>query len=106
MSYAHVNVWSLSKDGASWDATAAREMGERLRREPGFHFYALIRTAESEAVAVTVFASAQALEAALVRIAPFVRETIRPLTSGEPERRQGPVIYATTTSEELDTRAA
>ena len=106
MSYAHINVWRLSEAGTSWESTTAREIGEHLRQQPGFLFYGLIRTAEWEAIAVTIFASAHALENALMRIAPLVRDRLAPLTAGEPERRKGVVIYAVTAGGEFDARAA
>jgi hypothetical protein len=34
--YAHVNVWRLNDEGAAWDDAAAREVAERIAREPGF----------------------------------------------------------------------
>jgi predicted phosphoribosyltransferase len=93
--YAHLNIWRLNDAGASWDNTTAREIGERLRRQPGFRFYTVIRTSEWEVAALTVFASQSALEAALDVVAPLVRERVRELTAGEPERREGVVLYAT-----------
>jgi hypothetical protein len=65
--YAHVNIWRLS------DA----------------------RTAEWEAVAITIFDSEADRERGLGSVKPLVEERVRALTVGEPERRQGVVPYAT-----------
>lgn len=91
--WAHVNVWRLSAADESENATAARAVGERLRRQPGFCLYALVRTAEREVVAVTVFLSEDELESALDEVADVVGERVRPLAGEAPERRAGPVLH-------------
>jgi heme-degrading monooxygenase HmoA len=91
--YAHVNIWRLSPTGATSDDSAARAVAARLRAQPGFRSYTLIRTGEREVVAVTLFDTAEQLEAAVRSLADLVRERIAPLTVGEPERRRGEVLY-------------
>ena len=95
--YAHVNIWRLNDAGASSDDTVAREVAGRLRAQPGFRAYTLVRTGEQEVVAVTVFDSEDRLEAALRTVADVVRDRIGPLTAGPPERRRGDVLYHTAT---------
>lgn len=101
--HAHINIWHDA--GASWEDTTAREIGERLRRQPGRRFCALVRTAEREVVAIAIFDSEADLERAVATVAPLVHERVRALTVGEPERRQGAVLYATG-PEPAATRAA
>jgi hypothetical protein len=91
--YAHVNIWQLTPAGASSDSTAAREIAARLRMQPGFHSYTLIRTGPQEVVAVTVFDSQEQLVSAMHKVTSVVREQIDPLAHGEPERRRGEVLY-------------
>jgi predicted small metal-binding protein len=91
--WAHVNVWRLSAADESENATTARAVGERLRRQPGFRLYALVRTAEREVVAVTVFASEDELASALDQVTDVVGERVRPLAGEAPERRAGPVLH-------------
>lgn len=91
--YAHVNLWHLTPAGASSDATAAREVAARLRMQPGFRTYTLIRTSPQEVVAVTVFDSQEQMVSAMHTVAPVVREQVDPLAQGEPERRGGEVLY-------------
>jgi hypothetical protein len=90
--YAHVNVWRLNDAGATWDDTAAREIAERIAKEPGFRAYTCVRTAEWEVVALTVFDSEAQLLAAVERLRPIVRERVRPLAAGPPARREGTVL--------------
>jgi hypothetical protein len=94
--YAHVNIRRLSEVGLAADDTAARELGARLREQPRFRSYTLIRTGEREVVAVTVFESQDQLAAALGAVADLVRQQIAPLVEGEPERRRGDVLHHST----------
>ena len=89
---AHINVWTMNENGASSNNQTGVEMGERLRDQPGFVSYTLARTGEAEMVAVTVFQSEPQMQAALEKVGDFVRERVRPLASGDPERRQGDVL--------------
>ena len=96
MMYAHVNIWRLSEAGASDDDTAARELTDRLRQQPGFRAYTLVRSGEREVVALIMFDTEEQLERALESAADFVRERIGPLTQGQPERRGGNVLHHAT----------
>ena len=93
--FAHVNIWHLSERGSSTDDTAGREIGTRLSQQEGFQSYTLVRTAEREVVAITVFDTRDHLELAVHSLAGFVRERLAPLAAGEPERRSGDVLYHT-----------
>jgi hypothetical protein len=91
--YAHVNIWRLNDAGASWDDTAAQEVAVRLRVQPGFRSYTLIRTHEWEVVAVTIFDSQSQLESAMRNVADLVNTRVKPLAEQPPDRRAGAVIY-------------
>lgn len=91
--YAHVNIWHLTPEGASSDATAARDIAARLRTQPGFRTYTLIRTGPQEVVAVTVFDSREQMDSAVHEVAAIVRAEVDPLAQSEPERRRGDVLY-------------
>jgi heme-degrading monooxygenase HmoA len=91
--HAHVNVWRLNEAGGSGDDAVARQVAERLAAQPGFRSYTLIRTGEREVVAVTVFDSADELEAAARAAAELVEERVHPLAAGAPERRRGEVVF-------------
>ena len=91
--YAHVNIWRLNEAGESSSTGAARMVAERLRDQPGFRSYALIRTGPREVVAVTVFETQAQLAAALPAVADVVDARVAPLAAGEPERREGEVAY-------------
>jgi heme-degrading monooxygenase HmoA len=93
--YAHINIWHLNERGGSSDDTAAREIGAELSKQPGFRSYTLVRTGEREVVAVTLFDSADHLDAATRTLVDFVRARVGPLADGEPERRRGDVLYHT-----------
>ena len=93
--YAHVNIWRLNDAGASTDDTVAREVAAALSRRPGFRSYTLVRTGEREVVAVTVFDSADHLDAAVQTVADLVRRRVEPLAAGPPERRRGAVVHHT-----------
>lgn len=90
--YAHVNVWTLTDRGAAWKDDAAKAIAARLRDQPGFHSYTVIRTGEWELVVVTVFDTAEELERAIEAVGPTVREHIVPLVEPRPEKRQGAVL--------------
>ena len=90
--YAHVNVWRLNDEGAAWDDTAAREIGERISREPGFRAYTCVRTGEWEVVVLTVFDSEAELLAAVKRLRPAVQARVGPLVADPPDRRAGTVL--------------
>lgn len=90
--YAHVNVWTLADRGTAWKDEAARTIAARLRDQPGFHSYTVIRTGESELVVVTVFDSSGELDHAIEAVGPAVREHIVPLVEPEPEKRTGAVL--------------
>jgi heme-degrading monooxygenase HmoA len=91
--YAHVNIWRLTEAGATHDDSGARELAARLREQPGFRSYMLVRSGEREVIAVTVFDSEEQLERALASVADFVQRRITPLVAGAPERRRGEVLY-------------
>ncbi len=94
--YAHLNIWNLNETGVSSDDTAARELAARLRQQPGFRSYTVIRTGRREVAAVTVFDSQAQLERAVEAVADLVRQRIAPLAAGSPERRRGDVLYHAT----------
>jgi HSP20 family protein len=91
--YAHVNIWRLGPDDDPEDHSAASLVGQRLRVQRGFRSYTVIRTGPREVVAVTVFDSEMALQAALQAVGDLVRERVHPLAAGRPERREGPVLH-------------
>jgi HSP20 family protein len=91
--HAHVNIWRLGPDDDPEDHSAAHLVGQRLRVERGFRSYTVIRTGPREVVAVTVFDSEAALEAALRSVTGVVRERVHPLAAGQPEHRAGPVLH-------------
>jgi hypothetical protein len=91
--YAHVNVWRLNHRGATSDDSAARTIADELARQAGFVSYALIRTARTDVVAVTIFESELALRRAMDAVAPLVRDLVRPLAAAGPERREGAVVH-------------
>lgn len=91
--YAHVNLWRLTERGAAWKDDAARAIGARLREQPGFRSYTLIRTGEWELVVVTVFDSEAELDAARAAVAPMVRELVTPLTEARPDHHEGSILF-------------
>jgi hypothetical protein len=93
--FAHVNIWRLTEQGSSTDDTIAREIGTQLSQQEGFRSYTLVRSAEREVVAITVFDTRDHLELAVHAVAPFARERLASLAQGEPERRSGDVVYHT-----------
>ena len=94
--YAHVNIWQVNEAGARADDTVARELVARLRQQPGFLAYTLIKTGEREVVAVTVFDSREQLERAVESVADFVQQRVAPLAAGAPQRRRGEVLHHAT----------
>jgi hypothetical protein len=90
---AHVNIWTMNENGATSNNQSAVEVGERLRQQPGFVSYTLVRTGEREFIAITVFESEPQMRAAHEAVGDFVRDRVRPLAEGDPERRQGEVLY-------------
>ena len=91
--YAHVNVWTMNDAGASWDDSAAREIGAALSAQPGFRAYTVVRTGEWQVIAVTVFDTQAALDAGMEAVAPLVRDRLGPLVGAEPSRHEGPVVH-------------
>ena len=91
--YAHLNVWRLNEQGESSDDSVAREVALRLSAQPGFRSYTLVRTGEREVAALTVFDSREHLETALLAIADIREQRIIDLTTGSPQRREGPVVH-------------
>jgi hypothetical protein len=88
--YAHANIWRMNERGGTTDDTAAREIGTELSKQPGFN-----STGEREVVAITVFETADDLDAATAAVAEFVHARVGPLAAGEPERRRVDVLYHT-----------
>lgn len=91
--HAHIGIWTLNDAGASSSDAMAREIGELLQRQGGFHSYSLVRTAEHEVVAITMFETPAQLHDALEAIDRPIRQNLRNLSSGESERRAGDVVY-------------
>jgi hypothetical protein len=91
--YAHVNIWKMNDRGAAWDDSAAREVGAVLREQPGFRSYTVIRSGEWEIIAITLFDSEAAIDAAMVAVAPLVRARVKPLAAEEPARHRGTVVH-------------
>lgn len=91
--HAHINIWHATDAGESSSDESAKEMAAVLSRQGGFHSYTLVRTAEDEVVAITLFETNAQLHAALDAAEPVVRARVDRLTSGKPEHRQGDVIF-------------
>jgi hypothetical protein len=91
--YAHVNVWQLGEGDDPADQTAATAIAGRLRAQPGFRSYTVVRTGEHEIVAVTVFDSESQLRVALDAVDDLVRGRVRPLAAAPPRRHAGPVVH-------------
>jgi len=94
--HAHVNIWQLSATGATSDNTVAAKIAEHLEQAPGFRSYTLVRTADREVVAMTVFDSRNQLEAALGLVSEIVSREVTPLVEGSPAVRRGDVLYHVT----------
>ena len=91
--HAHVNIWMMNDRGATWDDTSARAVAAALRDQPGFRSYTLVRSGEWQVIAVTVFESEAALNAAMEAVAPLVHERVAPLATEPPARYGGPVLH-------------
>lgn len=91
--HAHIGIWKLNDAGASSSDTMAREIGEFLQQQGGFHSYTLVRTDEQEVVAVTVFETAAQLHDALSELDGLIRLNLRHLSDGAPHRFAGEVVY-------------
>lgn len=91
--YAHVNVWRLGESDDPADTSTANAIARRLREQPGFRAYTVVRTGQHEIVAVTVFDSESQLRAALDTVADLVRGRVRPVAAARPEHRAGPVLH-------------
>lgn len=91
--HAHIGIWKLNQAGTSSSDATAREIGELFQQQGGFHSYSLVRTGEHEVVAITMFETAAQLHDALQAIDYAVRQNLRNLSDGEPQRRAGDVVY-------------
>lgn len=91
--HAHINIWQTSEAGESSSDNVARDVAERLRRQPGFHAYTLVRTGDSEVVAITLFETATQLHGAVESVSNLTQSNIQHLSAGKPETREGEVIY-------------
>lgn len=91
--HAHINIWQTSEAGESSSDTTSREVADRLREQPGFHAYTLVRTGDSEVVAITLFETAAQLHSAIEAISDITQSNIQNLSSGKPVSRAGDVIY-------------
>jgi heme-degrading monooxygenase HmoA len=94
--YAHVNIWKMNDLGAAWDDSVAREVGAALREQPGFRSYTVVRSGEWEVIAITLFDSEAAIDAAMAAVAPLVRARVKPLAAEEPARHRGTVLHHVT----------
>lgn len=91
--HAHINIWQANEAGQSSSDTIARGVAERLREQPGFHSYTLVRTGDREVVAVTMFETPAQLHSALEAVRDITHGNIRQVSDGEPETRAGDVIF-------------
>ena len=91
--HAHINIWQMNDAGQSSSDNIARDVAERLRSQPGFHSYTLVRTADSEVVAITLFETPAQLHSALEAISDQAESNIQQLAAGKPETRAGDVIF-------------
>lgn len=91
--HAHINIWQMSDAGQSSSDNVAREVAERLRTQPGFHSYTLVRTGDREFVAITLFETNAQLHSALEAVSGQTEGNIHQLAAGKPETRAGDVIY-------------
>jgi len=91
--HAHINIWQTNEAGQSSSDRTSREVAERLREQPGFHAYTLVRTGDSEVVAITMFETPAQLHSALEAISDLTQSNIQHLSSGKPESRAGDVIF-------------
>jgi heme-degrading monooxygenase HmoA len=91
--HAHINIWQTSEAGESSSDRTSREVADRLREQPGFHAYTLVRTGDSEVVAITMFETAAQLHSAIESISDLTQSNIHNLSAGKPVSRAGDVIY-------------
>lgn len=91
--HAHINIWQTNEAGQSSSDGVARDVAERLRRQPGFHSYTLVRTGDREVVAITLFETPAQLHSAIEAISDQAEGNIHQLSAGKPETRAGDVIY-------------
>ena len=91
--HAHINIWQMSDAGQSSSDNVARDVAEQLRTQPGFHSYTLVRTADSEFVAITLFETNAQLHSAIDALSNRAQSNINQLAAGKPETRAGDVIY-------------
>lgn len=91
--HAHIGIWKLNDAGTSSSDAMAREIGELFQQQGGFHSYSLVRTDEQEVVAITMFETSAQLHDALQALDSAVRQNLRNLSGGDPERRAGDVVY-------------
>jgi heme-degrading monooxygenase HmoA len=90
--HAHINIWRLTDAGASSNTNIARGVAARLREQPGFHSYSVVRTGERELIVITMFETDAQLHAALQEIDGRTLENIHHVTAGEPSHHVGDVI--------------
>jgi heme-degrading monooxygenase HmoA len=91
--HAHINIWQMNEAGQSSSDSIAREVAQRLRSQPGFHAYTLVRTSDREVVAITLFETAAQLHTAIEAVSDLAQSNIHQVASGTPETRAGDVIY-------------
>ena len=91
--YAHINTWKLSQDGTPADNTSAVGVAARLREQPGFVSYDLVRTGDREVTAITLFRSRDQLEAAMKTVSGYVDEIVRRYVKGKPHQMEGDVLH-------------
>ncbi len=91
--HAHINIWKMNEAGESSSDSIARDVAERLRTQPGFHAYTVVRTSDREVVAITLFETSAQLHSAIEAVSDRSRSNIHQVAAGKPETRAGDVIY-------------
>lgn len=91
--HAHINIWHTNEAGESSSDGVARDVAERLRTQPGFHAYTLVRTGHREVVAITLFETPAQLHSAIESISDLTHSNIEHLSAGKPISRAGEVIF-------------
>ena len=91
--HAHINIWTMNQAGESSSDSIAREVAERLRTQPGFHSYTVVRTADREVVAITIFETPAQLHSAIEAVSDRSQSNIHQVAAGKPETRAGDVIF-------------
>ena len=91
--HAHINIWQLNEAGESSSDRMARDVADRLRTQPGFHSYSLVRTGDREVVAITMFETSAQLHSAIEAVRDVTHGNIQHLTAGKPTTRAGDVIF-------------